>query len=141
MTSYRHEDWFEAERLHRAAADGDIAGIGQLILAGYDVKLFDDMGRTPLHHAAEGGQLEAASTLLRAGAQVNANDDATIGETPLALAVQEESIAMVRLLLEAGADPDIEGWMKQTARSRACSRADTTGQEMCRLISAPARRC
>lgn len=136
MATYKHEDWYEVERLHRAADDGDLAEIERLVAAGYDVNLFDDMGRTPLHYAAVGGRLEAIVALLGHGALVNANDEATISETPLALAVQETSVDAVRLLLNAGADPDIVGWMGNTARSRACSRRDATGGEMCRLISA-----
>lgn len=54
MTTYNHDDWYEAEHLHRAGRDGDVQEIERLILAGYDVNLFDDMGYTPLHHAVEG---------------------------------------------------------------------------------------
>ena len=43
MTTYNHEDWFEAERFHRAGRDGDTQEIGRLILLGYDVNLFNDM--------------------------------------------------------------------------------------------------
>ena len=50
--------------------------------------VFDDLGRTPLHYAVEGEHYRAAEWLLQQGANVNANDEASIGETPLALAVQ-----------------------------------------------------
>ena len=92
MTTYSHEDWYEAERLHRAGRDGDVQEIERLIIAGYDVNLFDDMGYTPLHHAVEGEQIEAVKVLLERGALINANDDATIGETPLSLAVQGRAL-------------------------------------------------
>jgi ankyrin repeat protein len=130
MTTYNHEDWYEAERLHRAAEDGDIQEIERLTLSGYDVNLFDDMGHTPLHRAVLGGQYDAVQVLLRQRADVNANDDATIGETPLALAVQGEHSKLVCLLLEFGADPDITGWMGLTARDRADRRTDAAGREM-----------
>jgi ankyrin repeat protein len=130
MTTYNHGDWYEAERLHRAASDGDIQEIDRLILSGYDVNFFDDMGYAPLHHAVEGKKVEAIEVLLRHGALVNANDDATIGETPLALAVQSEHPGIVNLLLESGADPDITGWMGLTARLRAARRTDVIGREI-----------
>ena len=103
LTTYDHANWYEAERLHRAAENSDIQEIERLILAGYDVSLFDDMTYTPLHHAVLGRSIEAAKVLLRHGAFVNANDFESIGETPLALAVQGEYLELVCLLLESGA--------------------------------------
>jgi ankyrin repeat protein len=135
MTTYNHEDWYEAERLHRAGRDGDVKEIERLILAGCDVNLFDDMGYTPLHHAVEGEQIEAVKVLLERGALINANDDTTIGETPLSLAVQGAHFELVRLLLESGADPDINGWMGLTARIRACNRVDQLGKTMCEVLA------
>lgn len=64
----------------------------------------------------------------------------SIGETPLALAVQSEHIELVRLLLESGADPDLHGWMGLTARIQACNRTDDVGKVMCALLaSSPPR--
>jgi ankyrin repeat protein len=139
-TTYDHANWYEAERLHRAAQDGDIQEIERLILAGYDVNLFDDMAYTPLHHAVMGGSIEAVKALLRHGAPVNANDYESIGETPLALAVQSEHLELVCLLLDSGADPDINGWMGITARVRAFSRADQMGKETRELLAAYPRK-
>jgi ankyrin repeat protein len=135
MTTYNHDDWFEAERLHRAAEDGDMQEIERLILSGYDVNLFDDMGHTPLHRAVLGGQYKAVQQLLRQGANVNANDEATIGETPLALAVQGEHEGLVCLLLASGANPDITGWMGLTARDRAGRRTDAAGRKISEALA------
>lgn len=137
MSTYNAEERFEAERLHRAAEYGRIQQIERLILFGYDVNLFDDLGHTPLHRAVRGGQYEAVRVLLRHGADVNANDDATIGDTPLALAVQGEHSGLVCLLLKSGANPDIQGWMGLTARQRAEYRTDAVGREICETL----RRC
>jgi ankyrin repeat protein len=134
MTTCPLEDWYEAERLHRAAEDGDLEEIERLILSGYDVDSFDDLGHTPMHRAVVGGQSKAVEVLLRRGALINANDEATIGETPLALAVQSEHLEVVSLLLASGADPDITGWMGLTARDRAYRRTDATGQEISRAL-------
>jgi ankyrin repeat protein len=135
MTIHKHEDWYEAERLHRAAEEGNIQEIERLILSGYDINLFDDIGQTPLHRAVLSGQHEAVQVLLRQGADVNANDDATIGETALALAVQGEFSGLVSLLLESGADPDITGWMGLTARDRAARRTDAMGREISQALA------
>jgi ankyrin repeat protein len=135
MTTYPHEDWDEAERLHRAAEDGDFQEVERLILSGYDVNLFDDLGHTPMHRTVVGGHCKAVEVLLRHGALINANDDATIGETPLALAVQSEHLGLVCLLLDPGADPDITGWIVLTARDRAYRRTDATGQEISKALA------
>ena len=135
MTTYKHDDWFEAERLHRAAEDGDLQEIERLIVSGYDVNLFDDMGHTPLHRAVLGRQYNVVQQLLRQGANVNANDETTIGETPLGLAVQGEDSGLVCLLLASGADPDITGWMGLTARDRADRRTDTEGREISKALA------
>jgi len=47
------DDWFERERSHRAAEDGDLQEVQRLVSSGVPVGAFDDMNRTPLHYAAE----------------------------------------------------------------------------------------
>jgi ankyrin repeat protein len=59
-------------------------------------------GRTPLHRAAEKGQLVVATFLLENGADVNAPDNN--GQTPLHLAAANGHKAMVELLLDHKAD-------------------------------------
>lgn len=127
--------WFEAERLHRAAADGDLEEIARLIDAGADVHAYDDLSLTPLHHAAREGHCAAAARLLAHGADVNANDSDRIGETPLSEAVQGSHADMVELLLRHGANPDINGWMGLTARIRAARQKDAAGLRIQTLIA------
>ncbi|WP_179958447.1 ankyrin repeat domain-containing protein [Chitinimonas arctica] len=93
------EDWFEAEQLHRAALDGDIGEMAKLVADGFDVNLFDDISRAPLHYAVEGEQYKAAQWLLDHGAEVNAHKKDMIGETPLSFAVRRDYVEMVELLL------------------------------------------
>ena len=135
------EDWYEREQLHFAANEGDLPRVKRLIDAGYDVNAFDDSLRyTALHHAAKGEFLEVAQYLLAQGADVNAHDLDTIGETPLGAVAQSCSVDMARLLLDAGADPTIEGWMRLTAIDRARERKKEEGQEVYELLVATARR-
>jgi ankyrin repeat protein len=129
------EDWFERERLHRAAAHGDQEEMRRLVAAGgHELDAFDDLGRTPLHYAVEGEHYRVAEWLIQQGANVNSHDEATIGETPLALAVQRDYPEMVELLLAHGADPDITGWMGNTARMRAQRRKDDDGKAIAVLV-------
>jgi ankyrin repeat protein len=135
MTDSIEDDWYEAERLHRAADHGDLAEIVRLVSSGHDINKFDDISHAPLHYAAMSGQAGAATLLISLGANIDANDYDEIGETALALAVRENHLDLVRLLLQAGADPDINGWMGLTARIRACSRNDAVGTAMCALFA------
>lgn len=64
--------------------------------------LVNRKGWTPLHYAASTGQIETAKMLLDHGALVNA--PAPDDTTPLMMAAYGGSEAMVRVLLEAGAD-------------------------------------
>ncbi len=128
------DDWYEQERLHRAAADGDIAEMQRLVAAGYDLHKFDDLQYTPLHYAVLEDRYKAAEWLIEAGTAVDVHNAELIGETPLGLAVQRDYPEMVELLLRHGADPDIRGWMANTARSRAERRKDEEGQQMAALI-------
>ena len=134
MRTIERDDWFERERLHRAAADGDLAEMQRLVENGYPIGAFDDLSRTPLHYAVEGEHYKAAAWLLDRGADVNAHEEQMIGETALCFAVQRDYSEMVELLLNRGADPDITGWMGQSARMRAQRRRDEDGKKIASLV-------
>ncbi|XP_067312354.1 ankyrin repeat and SOCS box protein 2b isoform X2 [Pseudorasbora parva] len=74
---------------------------------------------TPLHEAAHRGQTACVRALLKArGVCV---DKRTLQEqTALMLAVQGRHLDCVRVLLEAGADPDISNKDKETPLYKAC---------------------
>lgn len=59
----------------RAAANGQIGRIRQLIDEGVDVNDKDADGKTALMHAAENGEVAMAKALVLLGADVNARDD------------------------------------------------------------------
>ena len=128
------DDWFEQERLHRAAADGDIAEMQRLVAAGYDLHKFDDLQYTPLHYTVLEDRYKAAEWLIEVGTAIDIHNPELIGETPLGLAVRRDYPEMVELLLKHGADPDIKGWMANTARSRADHRKDDEGRAISALI-------
>lgn len=113
------DDWFEREQLHRATAEGNLVEMQRLVAEGHLLDAFDEQHMTPLHHAADQGRLEALLWLLERGADLNAHDEQNIGETPLATAVKRGQLEAAELLLKRGANPDIPGWMGQTARTRA----------------------
>lgn len=128
------DDWFEAERLHRAAADGDVSQMVSLVRSGFKVNEFDDLSRTPLHYAVDGEHYLAAQWLLDNGADVNVHDEEMIGETALCFAVKGNYPEMVELLLQRGGNPDITGWMQLTARDRAQRRKDDEGRKIAEIL-------
>jgi ankyrin repeat protein len=110
--------------------------ISCLVSKGFDINAFDDLNRAPLHYAVEENQYEAAQLLLSLGADVNGYEDDKIGETPLNIAAQGIDPKVVVLLLKHGANPDMPGWMGQTARFRASRRNDEAGRRIAAIIEA-----
>lgn len=102
------DGWFAAERLHRAAAEGNLARARELIRAGAAPNAFDAIGYTPLHHAVKNEGFEMVRLLLDAGADINARDARAGSPAPIAIADAQASPRMVEFLLQFGADP-LEG--------------------------------
>ena len=128
------DEWFERERLHRAAQDGDFAEVERLLSVGYQPNEFDELGKTPLHYAAEGGHLQLIELLIASGADVNANDERVIGNTALREVAANCSYEVAKLLIDAGADPTIPGWMQITALHKARERQSPEGLRVCELL-------
>jgi ankyrin repeat protein len=63
------------DRLHVAAATGDLATIQAAVAAGADLDVRDQAGRTPLMAATRARQTDAVRVLLEAEADVDLRDD------------------------------------------------------------------
>lgn len=108
--------------LHHAAVRGEVDVLASLPKRGdHDLDLADRQGFTPLHFAAQQGDLEAVRLLLVAGASVDPQDSR--GNTPLWRAVfGNNAVAeIVQLLLAAGADPDITNNSGRSPRDMAAT--------------------
>jgi uncharacterized protein len=106
MVGMTDRDRLGRTAVHYAAADGDADGLRVLLAGGAAVEAVDDVGWTPLHFAAQSQAPSVVEVLLAAGAAVDTAD--RHGNTPLWRAVfcSQGEGATIRLLLEAGADPD-----------------------------------
>ena len=133
------DDWFEREQLHRAAAEGNLAEMQRLVAEGHALDAFDEQHMAPLHHAADRGHIDALRWLLERGADLDAHDEQNIGETPLATAVKRGQVEAAEMLLKRGANPDIPGWMGQTARTRAekLAAGDSRLSDLIRRLAPP----
>ncbi|KAK2181199.1 hypothetical protein NP493_407g05030 [Ridgeia piscesae] len=72
----------------------------------------DWLGTSPLHFAAQGGHVDTAEVLLRAGISRDARTK--VDRTPLHIAAQEGRADIVSLLLRHGADVEAKDMLKMT---------------------------
>jgi ankyrin repeat protein len=106
--------------VHQAAVTGDADAVARLISVGEDVAAVDDALFTPLQLACQQGHVEAARVLLAVGAPVDTRD--SYGNTPLwraVLAFQGGDPKLIRMLLDAGADPDLKNNTDRSPRDVA----------------------
>ena len=90
-------------------------GVAQLLIErGADV---NKTGWAPLHYAATGGQVALIQLLLEHHAYIDA--ESPNGTTPLMMAAQYGTLAAVKALLEAGADPTLKNQLGLTAEDFA----------------------
>lgn len=122
------------DELLDAAQRGDVSGTASLIRAGADVNVFDEIGLTPLHHAAMGEHLAVVELLLASGANVNARHEPTFSDTPLGKVAGSCSLELARILVKAGANPSIRGWMQLNALDRAEKRLRGPGPAVYALL-------
>ena len=87
----------------QAIVHGRSQALWLLLHHGANPNLADRDGHTPLHLAAETGQVASLRLLLAAGADPNAAD--AWGVTPLHLAARGDRAEAIRLLLDAHANP------------------------------------
>ena len=101
MSARTPNQWFVAAR------KGDVDMLEELLSEGTDVNCasFAAKGSTALHLAASFGRIEAARLLIEKGANVKA---AAAGISVLHAAAFKNQTSIVQMLLDAGADPDVE---------------------------------
>lgn len=98
------EHYFSWTPLHAAASGNEPLVLKLLVARGADLNAKATDGETALHTVTwQKYGLQSAKLLIEYGADINASDNES--NTPLATAVSNGNWAMVRLLLEHGAEP------------------------------------
>ncbi len=91
--------------LHIVVRQRDLGWVGLLLQANADVNVRDRDGNSPLILAATGRFTEGVRVLIAVRAVIDQRNNA--GETPLIKAVQANDLDDTKLLLDAGANPDL----------------------------------
>jgi uncharacterized protein len=103
----------------------------QLIAAGAEVNVADNLGRTPLSVAAETGDAELVSILLQAGAKVEGSGK--YSATPLCVAAQRGFVEVIKVLMVAHANPNVKNTKGETPLEMA-SEADQDRDTLLQII-------
>lgn len=114
-----------------AGVDDNLAAVRRLLDAEAGPNVPDTLGRTAVHHAADGGAARNLDVLLAAGGDPDARD--RDGNTPLHLAAgipigsarERQSVAAVRVLLGHGANPGFANRTGETPLHLAAGSHDT----------------
>ena len=99
------EQTLQSVSLFKAALEGDLSKVSEMVQQGSDVNQTDQDGRTALMYAAFNGHAEVAKILLAHKTDVNLRDPE--GRTALMFASSGPFPETVKLLLDHQADPNI----------------------------------
>lgn len=116
--------------IHVVTKRTDIGWLGLLYQKGANLNMKDRDGNTPLILASISRWSEGVATLIRLKAQVNLQN--RLGETALLKAVQARALDVAKLLIEAGANPDIAD--NSGISARAAVESDPRATAMAKLM-------
>lgn len=117
----KQKNEMDSKELIKLAANNDTLPLKQAIAKGADLERKDQQGRTALMAATYGNHLEAVKILVKAGANVNAQDH--MQNSPFLYAGAEGFTEMIKIYMTADPDYTIVNRYHGTALIPACERA------------------
>ncbi|XP_053105352.1 transient receptor potential cation channel subfamily A member 1 [Hemicordylus capensis] len=97
-----------SQDVFKVISDGSACRLRSFIKKNRDgLSKLDDLNATPLHHAAEGGQLELMQMIIDDSSAEVLNVTDSSGNTPLHWATKKKQAESVKLLLSRGANPNV----------------------------------
>lgn len=103
------------QKLFKAVEDGRTNRVEKLLKNGEDLNAYAENGLFPLWRAAANNDYEVAVLLLENGANANqATKVPPLNSTSIAVPLQEGYLKMVKLLVEHGADVNLQGFRNFT---------------------------
>jgi hypothetical protein len=97
----------DSESIVEAAKSGRASEVQWFLSCGEDVNVADQSGMTALHHAVQQGYRDCMDLLLRAGADLNAQNKEH-KYTPLHIAILKNRVDVVKLLVGRGASLEMQ---------------------------------
>lgn len=117
---------YSADSFVKQAAEGDTIAVQTFLAAGMHINARDQAGYTAALKAAEAGQVETLQSLLAAGADPNLSGGKN-DASPLSAAAARGDVAMMKVLLAAGAEVDRRIGVGTAANETALIVAATNG--------------
>jgi ankyrin repeat protein len=105
---------FSGRALQSAATDGPAWAVKAVLNLGGRIDGRDFEGHNALYNAAKTGRSDIVKLLLDRKANARAQSHTVAGDTPLHVAAKFDRLEVVRALLAAGVDPNIQNATKQT---------------------------
>ncbi len=107
--------------------------MGEFLSKGPKASLADNIGRTPLHIAAEYGNIDAVKWLIAAGADLNAKDKD--GSTPLLCAVSHEKFDVAREICKVPSGIEVT-YEDIDKLYRLLGNSEDIKENLCKIINA-----
>lgn len=117
------------EELLAAASEADLERVESLLSSGINPNAMDEEGWTALMWAAQLNDAAMGTSLIKAGASLDLTEQ-SYEETALTIALYNGSIEMVNLLLEEGANPDLQDSTGWTPLMTAATKGDEEGVKL-----------
>ncbi|KAJ8668906.1 hypothetical protein QAD02_000165, partial [Eretmocerus hayati] len=101
----KYSDLIGDTALHEAVREGHLEMVQLLLSSGASINTQNWYRNTPIIIAAQIGRKDIAQKLIES--EANVNDQNQFGDTSLHYAVRNDDLEMIKLLLSAGASPDV----------------------------------